>query len=47
MKYSQNKKYRDKKIVIEETKTTKLKKKIKNDASGLIKNLMNVFKRNK
>lgn len=47
MKYSQNKKYRDKKIVIEEKKITTLKKKFKNNTLGLIKNLMSVFKRNK
>jgi hypothetical protein len=43
MKYSKTRKYRDKLIVVEEVKVTK----IKNESNDILKNIMGFFKKNK
>ena len=47
MKYSKNRKYRDESIVVEETKTTKIKKKPKTKSENILKNIIGFFKKNK
>jgi hypothetical protein len=47
MKYSTNRKYRDEKVVLEETKIKKIKKKIKDTPLNFIKNIIGVFNKNK
>jgi hypothetical protein len=47
MKYSKDRKYRDASTVVEETKVTKIKRKIKNKTPNILKNIVEFFKKNK